>query len=118
MSYYVRFETVWDGEGFNHFNSSDLARVMARVEEYIRSERTYDFDDWRDEFQQAFAGEPAMIKYVAKEWATGLLLYLSRHFPGTVFGARGTGEDLDDLWVVWALDSRVWAARPWNDASA
>jgi hypothetical protein len=118
MSYYVRFEVYWDGPGFDLFDKRACQKVFARVEEYIRSDKAeaegrevygeigYPAVEWLEEFRKAFAGKGGDIKGLDKTWAASLLRYVSRGFPEVIFGARGVGEELDDVWVLWFRGGR------------
>jgi hypothetical protein len=118
MSYYVRFEVYWDGPGFDISDKKACQAVFSQVEDYIRSEKAkakgreirgdvgYPAMDWLEEFRKAFAGKGAEIKGLDKEWIASLLRHISGQFPGVIFGARGVGEELDDVWVPWYRDGR------------
>jgi hypothetical protein len=118
MSDYVRFEVSWDGPGFDLFDKRACQRVLSRVEEYIRTDDAkakarddrgageYPALEWLEEFLKAFAGKGGEMKGLEKPWASGLLRYVSRSFPEVTFGARGVGEELDDVWVLWYRGGR------------
>lgn len=108
MSYYVKFEVYWDGPGFDLFDKRACQRVFSRVEEYIRGEKASDYPaiEWLEEFRKAFAGKGGDIKGLERAWAARLLRHVSGCFPGVIFGARGVGEELDDVWVLWHRDGR------------
>lgn len=76
-----------------------------RVEEYIRSNQAkgsdYQAVEWREEFRKFFAGKGGDIKGLAKQCAAGRLRYVSRCSPDLIFGARGVGEEFNDVWVSW-----------------
>ena len=116
MSYYVRFEVYWDGPGFDISDKKACQAVLSQVEDYIRSEKAngreisaevgYPAMDWLEEFRKVFAGKGADIKGLDKKWVASLLRHVSGRFPGVIFGARGVGEELDDVWVLWYWDGR------------
>jgi hypothetical protein len=92
--------------------------VFSQVEGYIRSEKAeaksreiyggmgYPAVEWLEEFRKAFAGKGGDIKGLDKKWVASLLRHVSRCFPGLIFGARGVGEELDDVWVLWYRGGR------------
>src|SRR5262245_44110593 len=118
MSYYVRLQVYWDGPAFDLFDKKACQKVFSRVEEYIRSEKAaakgrevygafgYPAADWLDEFRSAFAGKGGDMKGLDKRWVAGLLRHVSASFPELIFGARGVGEELDDVWVLWYRGGR------------
>lgn len=108
MSYYVKLEIYWDGPGFDLFDKVACRKVFARAEGYIRDKTSdqYPAADWMDEFRSAFAGKGGDIKGLEKNWASSLLRHVSKGFPGVIFGTRGVGEELDDVWVFWYRDGR------------
>jgi hypothetical protein len=107
VSYYVRFKIVWGCKGFGPRIRASRDAVLARVEEYLRTEGTYDADDWVDEFRAAIAGKAVDIKLVDEEWAIGLLTFVSACFPGVPFRARGRGEEREDAWQFECCDGRL-----------
>lgn len=118
MSYYVRLEVSWDGPGFDIFDKRACRAVFSQVEEYLRSEKAeaksreiygemgYPALEWLEEFRKAFAGKGGDIKGLDKKWVASLLRHVSGRFPGVIFGARGVGEEFDDVWVLWYRDGR------------
>lgn len=108
MSYHVRFEVNWEGDGFDPRSKKARERVLAAVEEYLRADNTeYDADSWIEEFRNAFLGKEAQIGYLSEEWAIGLLKSVSGGLPGVTFEARGAGEELEDVWAFRCLDGEV-----------
>jgi hypothetical protein len=102
VSYYTRFEVHWDGEGdFNPCNKAARKQVLSCMEEHLRADEGSGWLDWLKEFQRAFQGQPESIKGLDSEWAESLLLSISARFPEVLFGMRGVGEGLDDVWIRW-----------------
>ena len=86
--------------------------MLARVEEYLRTEGTYDADDWIDEFRAAF-GKGGEIKVLEEEWSIGLVTFVSACFPGVPFRARGRGEERDDAWQFECCDGTLTREIPY-----
>lgn len=108
MSYYIRFEVAWDGEGPDPFTRLAQKKMASVVEEFLRTEGRL---DWRDEFRVAFSGRSAEIKSVEEEWAGRLLTHVSLAFPETGLWARGVGEEIKDVWALLARNGEIlWSA--------
>jgi hypothetical protein len=98
MSYYVRFKIVWGRKGFNSRIAAARGAVLSRVEEYLRTDGTYNADEWNDEFGAAFVGKGGDIKVLEEQWSIGLVTFVSACFPDVPFRARGRGEERGDAW--------------------
>jgi hypothetical protein len=107
MSYYVRFKIVWGRKGCGPRITASRDAVLARVEEYLRTEGTYVADDWIDEFRAAFVGKGGDIKVLEEEWSIGLVTFVSACFPGVPFRARGRGEERGDAWQFECCDGKL-----------
>ena len=107
MSYYVRFKIVWGRKGFGPRISTSRDAVLARVEEYLRTEGTYDANAWIDEFRAAFVGKGGDIKVLEEVWSIGLVTFVSACFPGVPFRARGRGEEREDAWQFECCDGKL-----------
>jgi hypothetical protein len=111
MSYHVRLEIAWDGEGPDPFTKAAQKKIRSCVEAYLRAAEAEGWLEWREEFGRAFAGGAAEIKGLDEEWATALLAHVSGRFPGTGFWARGIGEEINDVWAILVRDGEVeWSA--------
>jgi hypothetical protein len=107
MSYYVRFKVVWGRQGFGPRIKASRAAVLARVEEYLRTEGPFVVEHWMEEFRAAFVGRGGDIKGLDEEWSIGLVTSVSASFPGVHFRARGRGEERGDAWQFECCDGKL-----------
>ena len=110
MSYYeVRVELEIKGD-FDPFNQDDVDRVASRMEEYLR-ENDYRAEYLVDSLMNAME-RPQPLNRQEVELLEGLMTFVSRGFPTLLLGMRGNGERLDDVWVRFFRDGKVYNQRP------
>jgi len=110
MSYEVRVEMEIEG-GFDPFNSEDVDRVASRMEEYLR-ENDYRDEDFLQGLRDAMEGRLAPMSHQQVELIEGLMKFVSGGFPAMLFGMRGIGDRLDDVWVRYFRAGKVYHQRP------
>jgi hypothetical protein len=112
MSYHVRFDMLWSGGDLDSGNEKDVDRVLACVREYVAREGRYAVEDFLADFREALMGETALINHWYEPYAVEVMKFVSSHFPETLFGVRGVGEEFDDVWVRYFKNGRVHERRP------
>jgi len=121
MSYYTKLEVSIFGQ-----ESGDEG-FYSKVVEFARNSKVADAGGWasnsgwatdgqylemeQDELTRAMGGElTEMHGYIDKFQA--LFLVLSTEFSETVFGARGFGEEFDDVWISYFKGGKSFDSYP------
>ena len=97
MSYYTRLELQWDDSDEQGF---DEEAIVERVRGFLNEQDIS--EDVLDDLRAALEGplhSGVGFNRMPCELIVEMLRYLSRGFPETRFLARGTGEELLDVWL-------------------
>jgi hypothetical protein len=115
MSYHTRLELEWDDTGAKQ--AVDQESVVERVKAYL-DDHDLSHDVLAD-LREALEGSlncGTGFNGMGSDLIIDMLVYLSRGFPDARFFARGTGEELLDLWFRELQNGEVIQAHgPWNE---